>query len=124
MMVGYLILALAFMGIPPADLLVRFTTNELNGSVVVGVIGHLAVSAIYGMIFAVIWQVVSRRLAALHWRLLASIAYGMLLYILARQIILPSVSSPLLDISPLHFGIAHAIYGLVLGYLSFHRREG
>jgi uncharacterized membrane protein YagU involved in acid resistance len=75
-----------------------------------GVLLHLAVSGIYGLLFGIVWRLLGRRLPA--WG--TALLYGLAIYLLARFVLLPESGSPLLDIPPLHFTLAHLVYGLVL----------
>jgi hypothetical protein len=45
----------------------------------------------------------------------AGLLYGLLLYGLAQGLVLPWSRSALAAIPPLHFAVAHIIYGLALG---------
>jgi hypothetical protein len=47
---------------------------------------------------------------------LMGLGYGLVLFGLARGVLLTAVDSPLLQVTPVHFAIAHALYGLILGY--------
>jgi uncharacterized membrane protein YagU involved in acid resistance len=112
-MIAYL---LPTAGEAPAELLSRFSGMGMQPSALLGAVGHLAVCAIYGMAFSILWRVVrgsDRRFI----RVMAGIVYGLILFVTAEWIILPAIQSPLLDIPAVHWGIAHAIYGIMLGYL-------
>jgi hypothetical protein len=82
-----------------------------------GALLHLAVSTIYGMLFGVVQALLGRRLSAMGLALL----YVLAIYLLARFVLLPGAESKLLDIAPVHFALAHLVYGLVLG-LWFKRK--
>jgi hypothetical protein len=96
-----------------------------TASPVVGVISHLAVSGVYGALFGIGWRVVARlwqRLLAYAW--VGGLAFGLALWGLAAVFLLPGAASALRAISPLHFAIAHLVYGLTLGFgLSMRRHE-
>jgi hypothetical protein len=74
----------------------------------------MAVSAIYGAMFGLVAQTINRRIPP--W--LSGLIYGLLLYSLARFILLPQMGSPLMEIPASHFAAAHVIYGLILGVLT------
>lgn len=112
-MFGYLLVTV---GDAPADLLIRFTGAGFEASPLLGAVAHLAVSAIYGMIFALIWRA-AKGSSRLVWRLVGGIGYAGLLFIFSEWVLLPAVQSPMLDIPALHWGIGHAVYGIVLGFL-------
>lgn len=92
---------------------------------VAGVLSHLAVSGVYGALFGIGWRLVVRlwrRLLAHAW--LGGLAFGLALWGLAAVFLLPGAASALRAISPLHFTIAHIVYGLALGFgLSMRRHE-
>ena len=112
-MIAYLLITA---GESPADLLNRFTGAGMQPSPVTGAVAHLAVSAIYGMVFAVFWSALrgSQRRMIL---VIAGVVYGLILFAAAEWVILPAVESPLLGIPILHWGIADIIYGIVLGLI-------
>ncbi len=86
-----------------------------NGvSPVTGSLLHLSVSAVYGATFGVVWKFL-RRLNLPGW--LSGLGFGIALFLLAEFVLLPSSQSPLVQIPLLQFGIAHVIYGLILGWL-------
>ena len=80
---------------------------------VTGALSHLAVSSIYGALFGVLSLPLGKRVPL--W--LAGVAYGLVLYVIARVAILPGTGSPLLEIPSLIFAAAHLFYGGVLGWL-------
>ena len=90
-------------------------------SVVTGVVTHLAVAGVYGVVFAIGWRWLSavwRRLPL--W--LAGLAYALVLYLLAAMTanIQPGAAGEgvwLRAIPALNFAAAHLVYGLALGWL-------
>jgi ABC-type transport system involved in multi-copper enzyme maturation permease subunit len=72
---------------------------------------HLAVSATYGLLFGIIYTLLRRRFSS--WIL--ALLYALAIYLLAHFIVLPASSSRLLDLTPIHFALAHLVYGMVLG---------
>src|SRR5512138_1916468 len=80
-----------------------------------GLLGHLAVSSIYGMLYGLIHRgVVNTRLQSLPgW--LTGLAYGMLLWGFAVTILLPAAKSIMLTLAWPAFFFGHIAYGLVLG---------
>ncbi len=111
-MMGYLLLT---SGDAPGDLLNRFTGAGIEASALTGAVTHLAVSAIYGMIFGLIWRAVHGGHGKIV-QVVAGLAYGLALYAVSQWLMLPAVQSPLLELPMPHWGIAHVIYGIVLGY--------
>jgi hypothetical protein len=80
-----------------------------------GLMLHLAISGIYGIIFGVVrhWVGLDRRQAVPRW--LVGLVYGLITWVLAVYLILPGLGSSLNQIPTLHFVLAHAVFGLVLG---------
>ena len=80
-------------------------TNPVQGTLL-----HLAVSATYGLLFGMLIALLGRRLSA--WAL--ALLYMLAIYLLAVFVLMPVSQSRLLQIAPLHFALAHLVYGLVL----------
>ena len=112
------LMALALLsGEAPGVILARFIGGGIT-SPMVGLVGHLGVSAIYGVMFGVlIWPVLrrfsSRKISA--W--LGGILYGGFLVLLAQIAILPGTNSSLSQFPFWQWALGHGIYGLVLGGL-------
>jgi hypothetical protein len=109
-----------FSGIPAMVTMGRFDPGT-NGSWLSGSLAHLAVSGVYGVVFALLY------LLAMRWRpssfsglrrygWLWGLVYGLVLATLAQGMLLPVANSPLLETAAAHLIISHAIYGLVLGF--------
>jgi hypothetical protein len=90
----------------PGRFSIQVPPNPLQGALL-----HLAVSGIYGMLFGIIWRFVGGRISC--W--LAAVLYALAIYLLAIFVLLPGTGTPLLKIAPLHFVLAHLVYGLGLG---------
>ena len=119
-MVVYLIAANWLAGVEPGATLGLFSAGG-TASPAVGLISHLAVSGVYGVIFGLVWRLVAQWLSWIPvW--LAGVAYGLVLLALALSILLPAANSPLLAVPPIHFAIAHGLYGLTLGFVAGRRR--
>ena len=80
--------------------------NPLQGALL-----HLAVSAIYGLFFGMVWSLLGRRVSS--W--MVAVLYALAIYLLAQFVLLPGAGSPLLEIALPYFALAHLVYGLVLG---------
>ncbi|HBX70857.1 MAG TPA: hypothetical protein DEH25_16130 [Chloroflexi bacterium] len=105
------------LGESPAALLERFSAGELT-SPLQGLLSHLAVSAIYGMLFgALIWPVLRRFASSQFLIWLGGMGYGALLLFLAQVAILPGTTSTLAQLPFWEWALGHGIYGLVLGGL-------
>ena len=93
----------------------RFTPSG-DGTPLMGAAAHLAVSAVYGAIFALILGQIGRlRPSLLRFSWLLGAAYGISLWLAAEFIILPAAGSPLHMIPPIHFALSHLVFGLALG---------
>ncbi len=94
-----------------AQVLAHFGTAE-GASPVAGLLTHLAVSGIYGIVWGYLSRIVRRLLPAPAW--LMGLAYGLLLFLVAQGVFLAGPTL-LIGVSTLQFLIAHGIYGLALG---------
>ena len=100
-----------------ADVLSHFGAGD-EASPLSGLMTHLAVSGVYGIVWAYLFRLVRRINAAPAW--LVGLAYGLLLFLVAQGIFLVGPTL-LTGIPPLPFAIAHGVYGLTLG-LQTHNR--
>ncbi len=116
LMAAYLILAGLAMGEGLTTILGRFDPGG-TASPVVGALTHLAVSGIYGALFGMGWWIVPRGWRGRWTGLGAGLVYGLALFGMAVSVLLPATTSPLSEIPALHFAVAHALYGLALGWL-------
>ena len=121
-MIVYLAAASALRGEGPAVLLTRFTASE-QVTPGLGLLSHLSVSGIYGLLFGAAAALLLRGWSVIFSGWLAGLAYGALLFLVAELVILPGTGSLLRAIPTIHFAIAHLIYGLVLGSMIFHGQE-
>lgn len=118
-MAAYLLLVGLILGDSPVESLLRFALNE-GDSPLIGGLFHLAVSAVYGAAFGLGYYLLAR-----FWRGWQSIwsgialgaFYGLVLYALARMILLPGTNSALSEIPALHFAFAHLVFGICLGVI-------
>ena len=114
-MAAYLVAVHAVAGEGPAAILRRFDPSA-TASPLTGLLLHLAVAGVYGTLFGLGWRFTGRvrpsKVPAWLWGL----AYGLVLLLVAELIPLSGANSPLAEVSLVHFALAHAIYGLVLGY--------
>jgi membrane associated rhomboid family serine protease len=114
-MLLFLMLSDFLAGNGPVVTLQRFSVPGQPAPPVVAGFLHLGVSAVYGGIFGLIlYHLPGGRIAGLR-KIIAGLVYGLLLYLIAITLLLPSSGSALLEVHPLVFGAAHAIYGVVLG---------
>ncbi|MFQ5859865.1 MAG: hypothetical protein ACE5LU_30080 [Anaerolineae bacterium] len=121
-MAAYLVAIGVVTGEGPATVLARFAPGA-GASPMTGALVHLAESAVYGALFGVGWRLVGRRRPHRLLTGLAGLAYGVLLLLVAKAIILPGTASPLREIPFVHFAVAHGVYGLVLGFLTGRQQQ-
>lgn len=101
--------------LPPATL--AYFDPARAGSWLAGLLAHLAVSAIYGLVFALLLGIVERvRPSAARRLWVWGLGYGLLLWLVGMGLVLTAVGAPLAQIPAWQFGLAHLVYGLVLGF--------
>jgi hypothetical protein len=122
-MAVYLVLAMGVGGVAPLATLALFAPDPGSGPLM-GLLAHLAVSGIYGVLFGVGYATLLRRQdynppAWLH----AAIGglYGLLLLLAAWILILPPTGSQLQQIPLLQLAIGHLLYGVLLGWRVYRR---
>ncbi|OGO40880.1 MAG: hypothetical protein A2W36_02290 [Chloroflexi bacterium RBG_16_58_14] len=89
-----------------------------------GFLLHLAVSGVYGIIYGLIWFLVSisPRTAPRTWQaVLLGAVYAAGLFFLGWMILLPASGSSLRQLPWWDLGLAHLAYGAALGYLVYRR---
>jgi hypothetical protein len=122
-MAFYLVLARLVAGVSPLATLALFAPDPESGPLM-GVLAHLAVSGIYGVLFGVGYATLLRRpdYNPPTW-LHAAIGglYGLLLLLAAWTLILPATGSQVQQIPLVQLTIGHLLYGLVLGWLVYRR---
>jgi hypothetical protein len=124
LMAGVLVMTGLLRGRSPLAILEAFTPAPMNPSPLTGLLIHLAVSGIYGVIFAAIYYLVPRRFTRFSpgWAFLVFGAlYGLFLYLAAVLLILPGRLTSLGQIALPDFALAHLLYGLALGGLFFRQ---
>lgn len=87
-----------------------------DGNWLTGLLAHLAVAAIYGMVFALLMGALAGTQPS--WRRLVvwwGVLYGMLLLTVVYGVWLAVVESPLAQIDTWQMATAHLVYGLLLG---------
>jgi len=123
-MAAWLVLAGLLDSEGPAAMLGRFDPGA-GGSPLIGALMHLAVAGFYGVGLALILRLLAGRPIAVNratWLLGA--AYGLILWLAARLVVLPGLNQALGDIATLNFLGAHLLYGLLLGYLLGRHQNG
>jgi hypothetical protein len=81
-----------------------------------GLLMHLAVSGIYGMLYALLrrWTGLNRSSRVPDW--LTGLAYALVLWAVAVTVLLPAAQSRMLSIAWPAFFFGHVAYGLLLGW--------
>jgi hypothetical protein len=101
------------------DILAQFDPSPAP-SPFTGVVAHLAVAGVHGLVFALAWHWL-RRAAPRVPGWLAGLVYGPVLWLLAVVLLrLSPAATPegwLAGVAPVHLAVAHLIYGLALGWL-------
>lgn len=116
-MAGFLLIVGFFSGDTPAAILKRFDTVQAD-SWIVGLLSHLAVSAIYGIIFGLLSMVLLRiRPSLVRFSWLIGLFYGLVLYAIAQSAFFAGIDSGLQQFSAVIFLLAHVVYGFVLGFV-------
>ncbi len=103
-------------GASVTETLGRFDPGS-SRSAVVGALLHLAVSGLYGSLFALVYRPLRGRLPVLDragW--LGGVAYGLALWLGAQLVLLPGLNAGLIGIAPWQFAVGHVVYGAILAY--------
>ena len=122
-MIAYIMLGAWVGGTALLATLALFAPDSGSGPLV-GLLAHLAVSGIYGVVFGVLYAAVLRRPsynppAWLHP--LVGGLYGLLLLLAAWTLLLPATGSQLQQIPLFHLAVGHLLYGMLLGWLVYRR---
>jgi hypothetical protein len=120
-MAVYLVLAGLLNGQGPALVLARFSTTE-GAAPWQGLLNHLAVSSMYGVVFGLLLFALLRHAHPERiW--LAGALYGLLLFFVAEIVILPGTGSPFAETPVFHLAAAHILYGLAVGIFSSRDKQ-
>lgn len=117
----YLLAASVIAGTGPAATLNAFDlgqgTSPLRGTLI-----HLAVAAIYGMVFGLIYHAIThRRSIGRGGSMLVGLAYGLLLWLITQIAFAVGINVSLNSLAAVQLAVAHVIYGVVLGWLAGRR---
>lgn len=116
-MAAFLAAAGLLRGQGPVETLAAFTLSgqPAASSALTGLLGHLAVAAVYGLIWGLAWRVIGGRTAIPAW--LGGLVYGLLLWG-GAQLLVRSFGSGLAQLAPWALLAGHLVYGLTVGWLS------
>jgi hypothetical protein len=88
-----------------------------------GALIHLAVAAIYGMVFSLIYRLIGRgRSIGRGGNVLIGLAYGLLLWLITQIAFAAGINVVLSSLPAVHFAAAHLAYGALLGWLASRTR--
>jgi hypothetical protein len=88
-----------------------------GASPVRGALIHLAVAAIYGMVFSLIYRLIGRgRSISRGGTVLIGVAYGLLLWLITQLALAAGINVALSSLPAAHLAVAHGIYGGMLGW--------
>jgi hypothetical protein len=114
----YLVVINLLIGTGVAATLSAFDLGE-GTSPVRGAVIHLAVAAIYGMLFSLIYRLIGRgRSIGRGSSVLIGLAYGLLMWLITQIALAAGINVALSSLPAGHFAVAHALYGLALGWLT------
>jgi hypothetical protein len=84
-----------------------------NQNSFVGGFAHLAVSAVNGLIFGLLWKLIflGRRIPL--W--IGGMLFGGLIFVFSQVLISPGTNTPIFQMPSLLFGVSHLFYGTTLG---------
>lgn len=89
-------------------------TSPLRGAVI-----HLAVAAIYGMVFGLGQRLIGRgKSIGRRGSTLIGLAYGLLLWLITRIAFASGLNIALSNLPAVHLAVAHGVYGAALGWLA------
>jgi hypothetical protein len=120
-MIVYLLLVGLMIDTKPLAIFAYFSPNDTLPAIA-GLGTHLAVSAVHGTIFGLITAVIGQRRPNKLPLWLAGILFGLLLWLTAHLIIVPSGLSDLGAIPAGHFLLAHILFGAVMGRMLANSR--
>lgn len=123
LMAMYLLAAAWTAGLSPGQVLGGLAPSS-SASPLSGALTHLAVSGVYGLLYGLALRTLSRKPPQGTGAWAGGLIYGTVLWALARVVLLPASGSSLLDLPPAHVAIAHALYGLALGFLMGRSARG
>lgn len=113
-MAAYIALAGLLQGIGPLMIWTRL--GGVLENPVSGLLAHLAVSGVYGVVWGLLWRPLHSRTSRIPaWA--AGLVYGLVLLVVA-QLAVAALNPLLMDIGMAHRTAAHLVYGLVLGLLT------
>jgi hypothetical protein len=118
----YLVTSGVLTGVGIATILSAFDLGQ-GTSPVRGVLIHLAMAAIYGMVFSLIYRLIGRgRSIGRSGSVMIGLVYGLLLWVITQIAFATGVNVALSSLPAMHLAVAHVIYGAALGWLAGRTR--
>lgn len=115
-MLVFLVIVGLLGGTSLVEMLNRFGVPDQTSTPLSGALVHLGVSAVYGAVFAVILHYVLPKLPQAIPGWVWGAGYGLLLWLFAASLLLPTTGSALLEFPSWQFASAHLIFGAILGW--------
>ena len=117
----YLVISGVLTGVGLVATLSAFDLGQ-GTSPVRGALIHLAMAAIYGMVFSLIYRLIGRgRSIGRGGNVIIGLAYGLLLWLITQIAFATGINVALGSLPTVHLAVAHVIYGVVLGWLATRR---
>jgi hypothetical protein len=116
-MLAFLLLTGLLTGEPLMSVISRFSPNGENLQPLAGVLLHLGVSSIYGVMYGVLLHSLSGKQLNRVPGWLMGLIFGLILFLLAYFVLLPGNGSALLELPAWQFAVAHLVYGVTAGIL-------
>jgi hypothetical protein len=93
-------------------------TSPVRGALI-----HLAMAAIYGIVFSLLYRLLGRRRSiGRSGNVMIGSAYGLLLWLITQIAFTAGINIALSSLPTVHLAVAHVIYGAVLGWLTGRAR--
>jgi hypothetical protein len=121
LMIAYLVAAGLFTGIQPLAVFAAFLPDTALPPIT-GVGTHLAVSAVHGTVFGLLTAVINHHIPNRLPLWLAGMLYGLILWLAASLVIIPTGVSGLGTIPSGHLLAAHLLYGWGMGRMLANNR--
>lgn len=115
-MILFLLAAGLATGTPLAMVLGYFDPTG-NASALSGILAHLAISSVYGVVYGIVWRGLSLAVRKRPPGWMAGLVFSLVLYAIARLAFLTDSNVSLLLIPAWQLLIAHLGYGLGLGWV-------
>ena len=118
----YLVISGMLTGAGLAATLSAFDLGQ-GTSPVRGVLIHLAMAAIYGIVFSLLYRLLGRRRSIGRGGTISmGVTFGLLLLLITQIAFATGINVALSSLPTVHLAVAHVIYGAVLGWLTGRAR--